>query len=323
MPKLCCALDDENGGTSGELVSTESPETTPTPAETTRPSSTQNPSFHNHPNAHLVPRAPKCGTDTNTRIVGGKEAFPDEYPWLCVIAYRVTGVEELDVNCGCALINKQYVVTAAHCVTKLPRQYKLEAIRLGEYRLDSDDDCVVEKDGRVQCSVMEEFRPQKIIPHPQYDKPERFHNDIALLRLDRPTRRLPICLPFSTLTDRDLNRRPMIVAGFGVTEPFGESSNILLDLRVPYVNNTYCREVFARHRSVVGPNQLCAGGDQGRDSCGGDSGGPLMYISQSGIPIILAGVVSYGVTKCGTERIPGVYTRTDRYMDFILDNIEK
>lgn len=37
----------------------------------------------------------------------------------------------------------------------------------------------------------------------------------------------------------------------------------------------------------------------------------------------LAGVVSYGAVQCGTEGIPGVYTRVENYLDWIIENIRK
>lgn len=51
--------------------------------------------------------------------------------------------------------------------------------------------------------------------------------------------------------------------------------------------------------------QVCAGGVKSRDSCLGDSGGPLMYLDRNRHSWIVSGIVSFGAEKCGTADIPG------------------
>lgn len=71
---------------------------------------------------------------------------------------------------------------------------------------------------------------------------------------------------------------------------------------------------------------MCAGGENGKDSCVGDSGSALMR-EENAKDILskgehkLIGVVSFGPRKCGTEGVPGVYTRVRSYLDWILDNV--
>lgn len=70
--------------------------------------------------------------------------------------------------------------------------------------------------------------------------------------------------------------------------------------------------------------QLCAGGSNQKDSCPGDSGGPLhaaAYIFDD-IRLVQQAIVSFGPRLCGLEGYPGVYTRVACYMDWILDNME-
>lgn len=70
--------------------------------------------------------------------------------------------------------------------------------------------------------------------------------------------------------------------------------------------------------------QLCAGGVKGQDSCGGDSGGPLMYpgsYGKLGVRYVQRGIVSFGSKRCGIGGFPGVYTNVAYYMNWILDNM--
>ncbi|QQP36173.1 Serine protease easter [Caligus rogercresseyi] len=57
-----------------------------------------------------------------------------------------------------------------------------------------------------------------------------------------------------------------------------------------------------------------------QDSCSGDSGSTLMQEYQ--LQYTAVGVVSFGPKLCGTEGVPGVYTRVRNYMDWILDSLE-
>ncbi|KAG5862964.1 hypothetical protein JTB14_004509 [Gonioctena quinquepunctata] len=52
---------------------------------------------------------------------------------------------------------------------------------------------------------------------------------------------------------------------------------------------------------------LCVPLDENKDACQGDSGGPL-----------LCGNVQYGIGISCNRGYPGVYTRVDKYLDFIL-----
>ena len=62
----------------------------------------------------------------------------------------------------------------------------------------------------------------------------------------------------------------------------------------------------------------------GKDSCGGDSGGPLVIKKRRGLSTysLQIGIVSWGLPKCGTAGVPGVYTNVGHFMNWILDNIK-
>ena len=59
----------------------------------------------------------------------------------------------------------------------------------------------------------------------------------------------------------------------------------------------------------------------GRDSCSGDSGGPIVSREFADDPWYQVGLVSYGTSKCGTGE-PGVYTKIQGYINWIGENLE-
>ena len=60
----------------------------------------------------------------------------------------------------------------------------------------------------------------------------------------------------------------------------------------------------------------------GKDSCAGDSGGPLMTNKKrkGRIRWTQLGLISWGVL-CGTEGKPGVYTNVQFFLKWILDHL--
>lgn len=85
-------------------------------------------------------------------------------------------------------------------------------------------------------------------------------------------------------------------------------------------SNAECAGTYRAVRVRLSEGQLCAGGDRGKDSCRGDSGGPLMSLKTNNW--YAAGIVSFGPTPCGYENWPGIYTRVSQYMDWIVGKLK-
>lgn len=107
-----------------------------------------------------------------------------------------------------------------------------------------------------------------------------------------------------------------------------------------------CSNLYRSHRVILTQNQICAGGERDKDSCQGkcwkinfesfsnatfrqlgDSGGPLMAVDDSDrlVPYryyYIVGIVSFGL-DCGQQGWPGVYTKVDRYIDWILSHMRQ
>lgn len=91
--------------------------------------------------------------------------------------------------------------------------------------------------------------------------------------------------------------------------PLGECNSTILD----WNRNEHVLEF----KNGISESQYCAYDPQGkRDSCHGDSGGPLQYYPKKNSTIAtVVGIVSFGI-NCGTT-LPSIYTRVAYYIDWI------
>lgn len=223
------------------------------------------------------------------------------------------------------MISDRYVLTAAHCVRGLRRKTRLFGLRLGEYDTSKVNDCIGDPGSSDEFCADEpiDVKVEESIVHEGYSSAEN-GNDIALLRLNMsiPITDFvkPICLP----RNHDLGQK-LIVTGWGRTET-GENSEISLKADLPLVEIDHCNiTIFSLRRSIITHKQICAGSEQGKDSCKGDSGSPLMKFEKGRDgerKWTILGVVSYGPIPCGTVGQPGFYTRISEYVPWILSKVK-
>ncbi|XP_065073609.1 CLIP domain-containing serine protease B4-like [Ochlerotatus camptorhynchus] len=275
-----------------------------------------------------LPPVGVCGKATGDRIVGGDIAQLDDYPWLARIQYYKPN-RRFGFHCGGVLINERYVLSAAHCIQSVPSSWTLYKIRLGEYDTVTDTDCSF-YDEKDCADTQKDYLIASFYIHEDYFQENGAdYNDIALIRLAVPVTFTPFIQPICLPTTQDQQKAAtaparMIVAGWGQTET-KSASQYKMYLDIPGWSNDQCKEAFSSVSVDIIDTQLCAGGEKGKDSCRGDSGGPLMKLEQLGgqSAWFLKGIVSFGTEKCGTENVPGVYTRISEFMDWILENIDE
>lgn len=244
-----------------------------------------------------------------------------DYPWLALIEYIDTSGKIL-LLCEGTLIHPQYVLTAGHClVQENYRTRKPTNVRLGEYDTLTETDCI----DKVCADAPQVIAIKDAILHPEYEptSSDRKH-DIALIRLEKPALFTDfvrsICLPTVDVTQGAASGSlPLLVAGWGAKV---YRSNVKqFDVQV-FSNFTECQEKYANFKYQVLEKQICAGGGEGKHSCQGGAGGPLMVKDQSTNTYTIQGVLSFGPTDCGRSNVPDVFTKVYSYLNWISAQIK-
>lgn len=315
-PRVCCTFAPVVQPTQPPFQ----PSTFP-PTEEKNRFQTESELINNLLDSPLLPS--ECGKELKIRIVGGKRTALDEFPWMALLEYQKPNGRS--TACGGVLINKRYVLTAAHCLKgkDLPSTWRLTSVRLGEYDTDSDHDCIQDENESICADDPITVGIEEQYVHEQYRPLSRDQKyDIALLRLSRDVASTnfikPICLPRNPSFGEK-----MYVAGWGKTENTSYS-NVKLKLSLPLSNTEECQRIYGQVGVNLGFGQVCAGGQKDKDSCRGDSGGPLMSIERypdGGAKWNAVGVVSFGPSPCGMQGWPGVYTKVYDYIPWIMSKL--
>ncbi|MBD8514327.1 serine protease [Photobacterium sp. CAU 1568] len=267
-------------------------------------------------------------TEPVARIIGGNPTYQENIPWQALV-YIDAGNDGHDVfQCGGVIIDKNTVLTAAHCIIKNSVAAQQDEIFVWAGITSTDS-----------VTAFNALRVTAVDLHPGFNE-ETFINDIALLRLgkDIPAGAQPIQLATvseqqqadtafdNTFVPDSQRGQNLLVSGWGrtSTEPGATSARQLQHALLAGVPDDYCEQVWG---SVVEPSQsamfVCAMSPDPavkRDTCQGDSGGPLVWqnpqaSADSDLGFRLVGLVSFGA-ECGAD-FPAVYTEVSHYRDWI------
>ncbi len=247
--------------------------------------------------------------DLQTRIIGGRAS--DEGEWPSTVALVRTNDSSLFQRqfCGATIINSRWVVTAAHCLFDgFGSEIDASQLRVATGFTDLANE-----------SQATEIVVANLFVHPDYDNsdPSAPH-DIALIELATPTDE-PLMRIFEG-DARDFVGQEATVVGWG-TNNFSNPERPLFpselnEVELPIVSTAVCNAPQS-YNGLIGEGQICAGFPQGgRDSCLGDSGGPLMTMQDGEFRQI--GVVSFG-RGCAEPNFFGVYSRLEFYKPWITD----
>jgi len=288
----------------------------------------------------LPPREPiRCGVRNpfgiSVRILDTSEdsksagfAQFGEWPHMCAVLNR----QDLDYLGGASLIADNTILTAAHILRKVTDVSNI-LIRCGDWDVQSEVEPYPH-----QIRVAKEMRI-----HPEFHE-NTLTNDFAVViteeAFDLTDPHIDtICLPGQS-NDYDydddypnfdvrleglgrlgINTSNCVTTGWG-KDKFGDEGEyqvVLKGIELPMVDHDTCQSQLRKTR--LGPDFdldesfNCAGGEEGKDACKGDGGGPLMCPDKDGF-YHLTGLVAWGV-GCGDKDVPGVYADVNKALCFI------
>ncbi|KAL0985106.1 hypothetical protein UPYG_G00152970 [Umbra pygmaea] len=261
----------------------------------------------------LIPQCvPVCGRPTVTlptfgRIIGGKDAPPNSFPWhVFLTTSKGRG--------GGMVIGDYWIMTAAHVLYGSTMETLMVYVGVNNLNDLSDP-----------------LEVSSIHLHPKYNGSEHnFTHDIALIHLKHSatfiTNVMPLCLP--TKDSKYPNGQNGLVSGFGNIKT-DMTTDALQYVPVPVVDQERCRKSVDMAKDKLKNENIpdltehmfCAGKPEGgKDACQGDSGGPFVLKEKE--HFWAAGIVSWGI-GCGEPKRYGVYTRVANYIDWINKTIEE
>jgi len=234
------------------------------------------------------------------RIVNGWPADKYEWPWITALLNNGRQF------CGGSLIDQKHILTAAHCVAHMSRYDVANLkVRLGEYQIKTTGE-----------TELFESDAERVVRHKGFSQ-QTLHTDVAIISLKTPVpvnqpHISPVCLP--PQGGQSYAGQTATVIGWGSLKENGPQPNTLQEVTVKIWDNKVCKETYGPAApGGIEPHMLCAG-QKGKDSCSGDSGGPMQI--GSGSTWMQIGVVSWGI-GCGKSHYPGVYSRITELRDWI------
>uniref|UniRef100_A0A3B4FF76 Granzyme B-like n=1 Tax=Pundamilia nyererei TaxID=303518 RepID=A0A3B4FF76_9CICH len=228
-------------------------------------------------------------------IVGGREAKPHSRPYMVSVQYR--GVH----SCGGILIQRDFVLTAAHC----KYTWGSCTVVLGAHD-------ITKKERTQQRIEVDEY-----FAHPGFTG--NLNNDIMLLKLKKNAtlNKYVRTIGLPKKNGETPANIKCAVAGWGLTRANGSRSSVLKEATEKMQFSTECKHIWQKHFNSG--HMICTKFTR-RDGgvCQGDSGGPLICNTKpQGITAFIWG------EDCNNPQYPHVYTKVSSFIPWIKQTMEE
>jgi len=279
--------------------------------------------------------SPNCGLRNEGRrnlITNGQMAHPYMFPWQVGLKLVSRSDTETDEDsrihvCGGAILNEDWILTAAHCVSDDDLQMfnpKHMVVISGDYNYSSDD-----------TDVRQVVDIETFIIHENYN--DDSDNDIALIKLKEPLtlsssspwKVNPICLPTSGSKNYG---EEILASGWGMFDDTVHSGDQMYWNSFMLRNDEYCMALKGGANNFNAANSICFDRfepdpdspnaklyDTGEGVCRGDSGGSAVQQRSDG-RFYTEGIAS-GVIFCGNLLSTITYAETRTYVGWIDEKI--
>ncbi|XP_038206512.1 collagenase-like [Zerene cesonia] len=236
------------------------------------------------------------------RIVGGSQSSLGAHPHLGGLVITLTS--GWTSVCGSSLLTNTKAVTAAHCWFDGRSQARQFVVVLGSLTLFSGGTRITTTNVRM---------------HENWNW-DTANNDVAIITFSWVGFSNNIQAINLASGSNDYVGTWAVAAGYGRTSDSQSgipSNTSQRNVSIRVITNAECRNTFGS--AIIIASTLCTSGENGRGTCGGDSGGPLYIGSGSGRTLI--GITSFGSPRGCQAGLPAGFARVTAFNSWIRSHL--